>query len=175
MANDDAFDLPERVDASDSAAESSGAADSGDSLHSGDSPPSGIAERVDSRVVRGRELARLMRRQAYQRAKEMRAKDPKHLAMKQLAKERRRAAGKAVREKRKAEQAVERAVEKKESAALRAGERAERDQRLLKELLTRGAAPAKKTEASASEDKETEEHTPPLLRVRSPRSDYDVN
>ena len=173
MSSDDTSECAEGLDASDSAEESSGAADSGDS------PSSESAKRVDSRVVRGRELARLVRRQAYQRAKEMRAKDPKYLALKQLAKERRREAGKAVREKRKAEQAVERAVDKKESAARRTGERAERDQR-LKELLTRGGAPAKRPSATTGETpvspcEDEEERAPLLLGVRSPRSDYDVN
>ena len=134
-----------------------------------------------SRVVRGRELARLLRRQAYQRAKEARAKDPKYLAMKQLAKERRREAGKAAREKRKAEQAVERVAEKKESTARRAGERAERDQK-LRELLLRGGAPSEKPAAvtaaappSTVDGESDEACAAALLRVRAPRSEYDVN
>jgi phage repressor protein C with HTH and peptisase S24 domain len=110
----------------------------------------------------------------------MRAKDPKYLAMKQLAKDRRREAGKAFRAKLKAEQGVERKAEKKESSARRAGERAARDQE-LRGLLTRGAAPAKEpiaptgdALASPGAIEGSEEHAP-LLRVRSPRSDYDVN
>jgi hypothetical protein len=149
---------------------------SGDAAESSESGPGDSG----SRLVRGRELARLARRQAYQRAKEMRAKDPKYLAMKQLAKDRRREAGKAFRAKRKAEQGVERKAEKKESAARRTGERAARDQQ-LRELLTRGAAPAKEPTAGTGDAPDSpgaiegsEEHAP-LLRVRSPRSDYDVN
>src|SRR6185312_15534978 len=93
----------------------------------------------DSRVVRGRELARLLRRQAYQRAKELRAKDPRHLAMKQLAKEKRREAYRAAKEKRKAAESTERALDKKQTQERKSSERAARDGE-LKKLITRGRA-----------------------------------
>jgi hypothetical protein len=51
--------------------------------------------------VSQKEYARRMRRAAYLRAKEFRAKDPKHLAMKAAVKQRRREAYQQAKERRK--------------------------------------------------------------------------
>ncbi len=64
-----------------------------------------MSDEADDRIISRKELARQMRRQAYQRAKEQRAKDPRHLAMKEELKKRRREQYQQLKEKRKAETA----------------------------------------------------------------------
>src|SRR5688572_3952566 len=64
------------------------------------------SESVRERVILSRkEQARLLRQQAYRKAKERRAKDPKYLAMKEAAKAHRRALYQRVKEQRKAAEA----------------------------------------------------------------------
>ena len=75
-----------------------------------------------------KELARQLRRQAYQRAKERRAADPRHIALKEAMKKRRRALYERVKEQRKAVVA-EQKMKKKEK---RAEERAVNDEALMK-------------------------------------------
>lgn len=75
-----------------------------------------------------KELARELRRQAYQRAKERRAADPRHIELKEAAKKRRRALYERVKEQRKAVVA-EQKQKKKEK---RAEERAANDENLMK-------------------------------------------
>src|ERR1019366_2990117 len=56
----------------------------------------------EERRLSRREWAKKMRREAYERAKERRASDPKYLAMKEEAKKRRREASQVAKERRKA-------------------------------------------------------------------------
>jgi hypothetical protein len=67
-------------------------------------------------VISRKEHARLLRRQAYQRAKQLRATDPRHLAMKEALKQRRRDAYQAVKAKRKAAAAEQKSAAKAERA-----------------------------------------------------------
>jgi hypothetical protein len=78
-----------------------------------------------------KELARKLRRDAYQKAKERRASDPKHLALKEAARAQRRAAYAKLKEQRKAEAIAAKAGREKR----RAEERAAADAELMK-LLT---------------------------------------
>jgi hypothetical protein len=57
-------------------------------------------------VISRKELARELRRQAYQRAKQARANDPRHQAMKERAKQQRRELYRKVKEQRKARDAA---------------------------------------------------------------------
>ena len=82
-----------------------------------------------------KEFARRLRQQAYQRAKEQRAKDPRHLAMKETVKLRRRELYQQVKERRKAvakEQKVERKTKEREQ---KAEERAASDGELKKLVM----------------------------------------
>jgi hypothetical protein len=81
-------------------------------------------------VISRKELARELRRQAYQKAKARRAEDPKHLAMKEAAKVRRRELYQQVKERRKAGEAVEKAAR----SAKRSEERMERRASFAKQL-----------------------------------------
>jgi hypothetical protein len=63
-------------------------------------------------IISRKELARQLRRQAYQRAKAARAVDPKHLALKEVVKQRRRELYRRVKEQRKSQEA-ERDAERK--------------------------------------------------------------
>jgi hypothetical protein len=67
-------------------------------------------------VISRKEQARLFRRQAYQRAKQLRATDPRHLALKEALKQRRRDAYQAVKAKRKAAAAEQKSAAKAERA-----------------------------------------------------------
>lgn len=79
----------------------------------------------ERRILSRKELARELRRAAYQKAKERRASDPRYLAMKEAAKEQRRAAYQKLKERRKAE-----AVEEKSKGGLRRDPNAERKKKL---------------------------------------------
>jgi len=79
----------------------------------GNEESSGAAVRE---VISRKELARQLRRQAYQRAKAARATDPKHLAMKEAAKLRRRELYRQVKEQRKAREAEQDAKRKTANA-----------------------------------------------------------
>jgi hypothetical protein len=83
-----------------------------------DEAPREAAVRETS-VISRKELAREYRRQAYQRAKQARATDPKHLAMKEAAKVRRREAYQQVKAKRKEHEAEFKARRKVADAASR--------------------------------------------------------
>jgi len=85
-----------------------------------------------------RERAKELRRAAYQKAKEARAKDPRYLAMKQAAKEQRREAYRAAKERHKAAQAEEKVRTRVARDEQQAEKRAVFD-RALMELVRRGA------------------------------------
>jgi hypothetical protein len=81
-----------------------------------------------------KEFARKQRQAAYRRAKEQRARDPKHLAMKEALKLSRRAAYQKIKERRKvafAEQKVKRKIEAAEKRSLG---RAAADAELMKSV-----------------------------------------
>ena len=80
-----------------------------------------LSEDSDERQVLSRkEVQRLLRKQAYQREKERRAKDPKVLAMKEKVKEQRRELYRREKERRKAERLELKAKEREKKAAERA-------------------------------------------------------
>jgi hypothetical protein len=140
----------------------------------GTEPGSDAAE-TESRVVSGRELMRMMRKKAYQRAKALRNADPRYLAMKEAAKQKRREVYQVAKEKRKAETATQKAADKKQTTARKAEERAARDGELRKLLL--GGAGAGKKAAPANdviEETATESEPSPWI-VRAPVTPYDVN
>jgi hypothetical protein len=89
-------------------------------------------------VISRKELAREMRRQAYQKAKAQRAADPKHLAMKEAAKVRRRELYQQVKEQRKASEAVAKVAR----AAKRTEERMEKRASFAKQLQSALKGPA---------------------------------
>jgi hypothetical protein len=60
-----------------------------------------MADKSNETKLSRKEYARRMRRAAYLRAKELRAKDPRHLALKEAVKQRRREAYQQARERRK--------------------------------------------------------------------------
>lgn len=74
----------------------------------------------DSRVISMKEYGRLRRRQAYERAKAARAKDPKVIALKEAAKLHRRELYQREKERRKAARAEEKTKERAERAHARA-------------------------------------------------------
>jgi hypothetical protein len=86
----------------------------------------------DERVLSHKELLKLRRRAAYQKAKEHRAKDPKYLAMKEAARQERRDAYQRAKQRRKAELERDKAQAKAAQAEKREGERADRDAALWK-------------------------------------------
>lgn len=77
-------------------------------------------EADERRVLSQKELGRLLRKQAYQREKERRAKDPKILAMKEAMKEQRRELYRREKARRKAERLELKAKEREKRAAERA-------------------------------------------------------
>ena len=89
-------------------------------------------------VISRKELARELRRQAYQKAKARRAEDPKHLAMKEAAKVRRRELYQQVKERRKAGEAEEKAAR----SAKRSEERMEKRASFAKQLQSALKGPA---------------------------------
>jgi hypothetical protein len=76
------------------------------------------------KILSRKELAKELRRNAYQRAKEQRAKDPRFIAMKEAAKTQRRAAYQKIKEKRKGEEAAAKASAKATRGARLTQERA---------------------------------------------------
>jgi hypothetical protein len=86
-------------------------------------------------VISRKEHARILRRQAYQRAKQIRATDPKHLAMKEALKQRRRDVYQQVKAKRKAA-----AAEKKSQAKAVQAEERRAEQHGLAQRIRRGPA-----------------------------------
>jgi hypothetical protein len=89
-------------------------------------------------VISRKEQARLFRRQAYQRAKQLRATDPRHLALKEALKQRRRAAYQAVKAKRKAVAAEQKSAAKAERAKERSFTRKAASESLMQHVK-RGA------------------------------------
>lgn len=79
-----------------------------------------------------------MRRQAYQRAKELRATDPRHLALKEALKQRRREAYQIVKAKRKAAAAEQKLAAKAERAKERSSARKASSESLMQHVK-RGA------------------------------------
>jgi len=92
------------------------------------------------RVLSRKELARELRKQAYQKAKERRAKDPRVLAMKEAARQQRREVYQRVKAQRK--EAAARAKTDREQK--RVEERAAADEELMKLLrfATKGSTAA---------------------------------
>lgn len=86
------------------------------------------SDEPETRVLTNKEVGRLLRRKAYQRAKEQRAKDPRIFAMKEAAKQQRRALYQKEKERRKAARAEAKAQER----ARKAQERAAADFELMK-------------------------------------------
>ena len=86
----------------------------------------------DERVLSHKELLKLRRRAAYQKAKQQRADDPKYLAMKEAARKERRDAYQKAKQRRKAELELEKAQQKAEQAQKRQSARAEADAELWK-------------------------------------------
>jgi hypothetical protein len=68
-----------------------------------------MADKSNETKLSRKEYARRMRRAAYLRAKELRAKDPRHLALKEAVKQRRREAYQQARERRKVRSQEEKA------------------------------------------------------------------
>lgn len=87
----------------------------------GNGDEEGVANEAPTRTVISRkELARELRRQAYQRAKQARANDPRHQAMKERAKQQRRELYQKAKEQRKAREAALEAQHGAERDAVRA-------------------------------------------------------
>jgi hypothetical protein len=99
-------------------------------------------EAPTTEVISRKEHARLLRRQAYQRAKQLRATDPRHLALKEALKQRRRAAYQAVKAKRKAAAAEQKSAEKAARERARSSARKASSEGLLQQVK-RGADVAK--------------------------------
>lgn len=85
------------------------------------------------KILSRKELAKELRRNAYQRAKEQRAKDPRFIKMKEAAKEQRRAAYQKIKEKRKGEEATAKANAKATRGTRLTQERAEASARALEQ------------------------------------------
>lgn len=98
-----------------------------------------LPETRERRAWSRKELAREQRHAMYQRAKELRATDPRYLAMKEAARERQRAMYQRVKTQRKAVAATEKAKREAERAQQRSNKRAQSD-RVLSMLV---AWPAK--------------------------------
>lgn len=95
-------------------------------------------------VISRKELARQLRREAYQKAKAQRAADPKNLAMKEAAKTRRREVYQQVKARRKEGEAEQKAKRSAKHAEERAEERnsfAKRIKSALKNATGDGGAP----------------------------------
>jgi hypothetical protein len=84
------------------------------------------------RALSRKEFARRLRHEAYQRAKEQRAKDPRQIAMKEAVKQRRRELYQQVKERRKAVLAGQKLERKTKEKEKRAEERAATDSELMK-------------------------------------------
>jgi hypothetical protein len=97
----------------------------------------------DTRAAERRELARKLRREAYQAAKKRRNEDPRYLALKEEVKRRRREAYADVKAKRKAAAKVEKKQDEQRRTETGAAARAETYQELIK-LVTWGAGSAAK-------------------------------
>jgi hypothetical protein len=80
----------------------------------------GWASAAATSVISRKELARVRQREAYQRAKQARAIDPRHIAMKEAVKQRRRELYQQVKEQRKTREAELGARQKQASALARA-------------------------------------------------------
>lgn len=104
-----------------------------------DESPASAPERS---VLSRKELARELRRRAYQRAKQARAEDPRHLAMKEAAKLRRREQYQQVKERRKEREAEQKAKEKVSAAAAQAAAKRELAER-VKSAIGRGSEPGR--------------------------------
>jgi hypothetical protein len=87
-----------------------------------------------------KELARRLRREAYQRAKEARARDPKYIALKEAVKQRRREAYRAAKARRQTAAAEQKAQASEKEREKRAKERAKTDVELMK-LVKRPKGP----------------------------------
>jgi len=83
-------------------------------------------------VLSRKALAKQLRQQAYRKAKERRAKDPRYLAMKETVKQRRREMYQQVKERRKATLSEEKIFERKREEEKKAAERAAADSELMK-------------------------------------------
>lgn len=122
--------------------DSSVAAGPGDGAE-GDEAAGGAHTGAATRTLLSRkELARELRRQAYQKAKRARAADPKHLAMKEAAKLRRREQYQQVKVRRKEREAE---LKEKEKAAV-AADQAEAKRQLaerVKSAVGRGSEPGR--------------------------------
>jgi hypothetical protein len=97
----------------------------------------------DLRAAERRELAKKLRREAYQAAMKRRNEDPRYLALKEEVKRRRRQAYAEAKAKRKAETKVEKKQDEERRTETRAAARAETYQELMK-LVTWGAGSAAK-------------------------------
>jgi len=86
---------------------------------------------ADDRPSR-KELARTLRRQAYQAAKERRANDPRYIALKEAAKQQRRDAYRKAKEQRKAAGQNEKQREAERVAEKQTTQRAAMDAELMK-------------------------------------------
>ena len=91
----------------------------------------------DEKAESRKELARRIRREAYQRAKERRAEDPKFIALKEAMKERRRVAAREANARKKASIAARKENEKVARQTERDQQRSHADGELMK-LVTRG-------------------------------------
>ncbi|HEX3595308.1 MAG TPA: hypothetical protein VHU80_09410 [Polyangiaceae bacterium] len=100
-----------------------------------------IGTRNGVRSAQQRERAKEIRREAYQKAKAARAKDPRYQAMKEAAKVQRREAYKAAKERHKAARAEEKTRADIEREVQQTEKRAVFD-RALMELVRRGAKSA---------------------------------
>lgn len=99
------------------------------------------ADDSDQRVLSRKELAKVQRRAAYQKAKERRTTDPRYLALKEAAKEQRRAVYQKVKARRKAATADQKTKLKAERSTQRTEERAGADEELWKLVtwMTKGS------------------------------------
>lgn len=92
------------------------------------------ADDSQRKILSRKELAKEQRRNAYQRAKERRAKDPRFIAMKEAVKEQRRAAYQKIKAKRKGEEAAAKANAKAKRGSQITQERAEAQARALQNV-----------------------------------------
>jgi hypothetical protein len=87
-----------------------------------------------------KEVARRLRREAYQRAKEARARDPKYIALKEAVKQRRREAYREAKARKQTAVLEQKARASEREREKHAQERAETDAELMK-LVKRGKGP----------------------------------
>ena len=86
----------------------------------------------ERRVLTRKELARELRREAYDKAKEWRAKDPRMIAMKEAAKIRRRELYQQLKERKRTAAAAQKSAQKKTHQRRIQDERAATDAQLMK-------------------------------------------